>query len=122
MSEIPLTNRRRGSAWTLEAVIYFILSVIGLIATAAFNVTAALENRDYLGDWLGSGPAVNSLGADLFIVAIAGSVFIVAEARRLKIRYFWLYILGSAVTAFAFTFPLFMCVRARTIKHNARNT
>lgn len=108
------------STWNVEALAYLVLSIIGLISTAAYNVTAALEGRDYLGDWLSSGPAVSSLGADLFIVAVAGCVFIVIESRRLHMRFAWLYILGSGVTAIAFTFPLFLCMRARKISELER--
>ena len=69
--------------------------------------------RDYLGDLVNSGPAVGSIGVDLLIVAAAGCVFIVVEARRLRMRRAWLYIALSAVTAFAFTFPLFLAMRER---------
>jgi hypothetical protein len=38
------------------------------------------------------------------------------EGKRLKMKYVWLYILGSFVTAIAFTFPLFLAMRERKIK------
>ena len=101
--------------WSATSIIFFVLSIVGLVSTAAFNVQAVIEGRDFLGDWFGSGPAVNSLGIDLFVVAIAGCVLIVLESRRLGIRFAWLYIIASGVTAFAFTFPLFLCVRERRL-------
>jgi apolipoprotein N-acyltransferase len=76
--------------------------------------------RDYLGDLFGSGPAVGSIGVDLLVVAIAGSVFIVVEARRLGMRRAWLYIVLSAVTAFAFSFPLFLAMRERRLAQPAK--
>lgn len=101
--------------WDAASITFLILSVIGLIGTLAFNVLAVAQHRNYFGDWFASGPAVNSLGVDLLIVAVAGSVFIVLEARRLKMRGAWIYLVLSAVTAFAFTFPLFLAMRARRL-------
>jgi hypothetical protein len=99
--------------WTPLAFVYLGLAVIGLIGTWWFNVVAILQLRDYFGDLTTSGAAVSSIGIDLLVVALAGSVFIIAEARRLRMRFGWLYVVGAAVTAFAFAFPLFLAMRER---------
>jgi uncharacterized membrane protein YraQ (UPF0718 family) len=101
--------------WTPLAVVYGALSAVGLVGTFVLNAWSVLAARDYLGDIIGSGPAVSSIGVDLLIVAVAGAVFIVAEARRLGMKQAWLYIVLSAVTAFAFTFPLFLAMRERRL-------
>ncbi|MET0296606.1 MAG: DUF2834 domain-containing protein, partial [Microbacterium sp.] len=51
--------------------------------------------------------------------AVAGAVFIVVEARRLGMKRAWLYIALSLVTAFAFTFPLFLAMRQRALHARA---
>ena len=51
---------------------------------------------------------------DLLIGGIAGMAFIVIESR-LKMRFWWLYIADSFVTAFAFVFPLFLGFRELAI-------
>ena len=48
---------------------------------------------------------------DILLGGIAGMVFIVIESRRLKFRFWWLYIAGAFITAFAFVFPLFLGFR-----------
>ena len=48
-------------------------------------------------------------------MAIAVVVFMISEARRLKMKRVWLYILLSGITAMAFTFPLFMAMRERKL-------
>jgi hypothetical protein len=106
---------RTAQPWPPLAIAYVILSVVGLVATAALNVWSVVAMRDYLGDLFGSGPAVSSIGVDLLVVAAAGCVFVVSEARRLGMRRAWLYIAASAVTAFAFTFPLFLAMRERRL-------
>lgn len=101
--------------WTPPAIAFAVLSVVGLVGTAVFNLLSVLQMRDFVGDWFGGGPAVSSLGVDLFVVAIAGCILIVVEARRLRMRRAWLYIVLSGVTAFAFTFPLFLAMRERRL-------
>lgn len=99
--------------WTPLAFAYLSLAVVGLVATWYFNVLAVIQLRDFLGDLVSSGPAVSSITVDLLVVAVAGSVFLIVEARRLGMRFGWLYVVGSALTAFAFTFPLFLAMRER---------
>ncbi|CDK01286.1 conserved membrane hypothetical protein [Microbacterium sp. C448] len=101
--------------WTPLAIAYLVLAIAGLIGTWFFNALAIIQLRDFIGDLVSSGPAVSSITVDLLVVAIAGSVFIVAEARRLGMRRAWLYIVLSGVTAFAFTFPLFLAMRQRRL-------
>ena len=95
-------------------VFFLILSIIGLITAWAFNGIASVTGQNYLDAWFGS--AVDwVLSLDLLIVAIAGSAFIIFEARKLGIKRVWLYIALSGITAFAFTFPLFLAVRERKL-------
>ena len=101
--------------WTPLAITWLVLAIVGLIGTWTFNALAIVQLRDFIGDWVNSGPAVSSLTVDLLIVAVAGSILMVVEARRLGMRFVWLYIVGSAITAFAFTFPLFLAMRERRL-------
>ena len=105
--------------WTPLAVTYLVLAVAGLIGTWTFNALAIVQMRDFIGDWVNSGPAVSSLTIDLLVVAIAGCVFIIVEARRLGMKRAWLYVVLSGITAFAFTFPLFIAMRQRRLTERA---
>lgn len=102
--------------WNATALVFLGLSAIGLLGSLFFNVLSVVQMRNFLGDWFGSGPAVNSLGVDLLVVAVAGSVFIIVESRRIGMKRAWLYIVLSGVTAFAFTFPLFLAMRERRLQ------
>ncbi|KQX05199.1 MULTISPECIES: DUF2834 domain-containing protein [unclassified Leifsonia] len=108
--------------WSPLAIVYLALAVCGLVGTWTFNVFAVIQLRDFFGDWLGSGPAVSSLTVDLLVAAVAGSLFIVIEARRLGMRFGWLYVVASGLTAFAFTFPLFLAMRERRMRALAAPT
>jgi len=101
--------------WSPLAFVYFGLSIVGLVGTWFFNAMAIVQMSNFIGDWVGSGPAVSSLTVDLLVVAIAGSVLIIVEARRLGMRGGWVYVALSGLTAFAFTFPLFLAMRQRQL-------
>lgn len=101
--------------WTPLAITYLVLAIVGLVATFALNVWSVVLMRNYLLDLLASGPAVGSIGVDIMVAAIAGSILIIVEGRRLGMRRPWLYVVVSLVTAFAFVFPLFLAMRERTL-------
>lgn len=105
--------------WTPTAVAYLVLSVAGLVGTWIFNAFAIVQMRDFIGDLVSSGPAVSSITVDLLVVAIAGSFFILVEGRRLGMRFAWVYVVLSGLTAFAFTFPLFLAMRQRRLTARA---
>jgi hypothetical protein len=101
--------------WTPLAITYLVLAVGGLIGTWTFNISAIVQMRDFIGDVVNSGPAVSSLTVDLLVVAVAGSILIIVESRRLGLRGGWIYVLLAGLTAFAFVFPLFLAMRERAI-------
>lgn len=101
--------------WTPLAVVWLVLAVAGLIGTWYFNLGSIAAGRDFIGDWIGSGPSVSSLTVDLLVAAVAGSILIVVESKRLGMRFGWVYIVLSAVIAFAFAFPLFLALRERRL-------
>ena len=95
-------------------VFFLILSIVGLITAWVFNGIASVTGQNYLDAWFGS--AVDLvLSLDILIVAVGGSAFMIFEARKLGMKSVWLYIVLSGVTAFAFTFPLFLAMRERKL-------
>ncbi|MDA3026847.1 MAG: DUF2834 domain-containing protein [Actinomycetota bacterium] len=106
--------------WNSRSITYLLLALAGLVGTWYFNFLAITQSRNFFADW-SSTPAVLSATTDLFVVATAASVFIFFESKRLKIKYWWLFILGSFVTAIAFTFPLFMALRERKLLSQGNN-
>ncbi|MBM7503007.1 DUF2834 domain-containing protein [Agromyces aurantiacus] len=101
--------------WTPLAIVYLVLAVVGLVGTWTYNALAIAAQRDFLGDLVSSGPAVSSITTDLLVVAVAGSILIAVESRRIGMRFAWLYIAGALLTAFAFTFPLWLAMRERRL-------
>jgi hypothetical protein len=113
--EHPADARATASGWTTLVFVYLALAVVGLIGTWTWNIQAIVQGGNFIADWTMSGPAVSSLTTDLLVTAIAGSILIIVEARRLGMRAGWAYVLLGLVTAFAFAFPLFLALRERRL-------
>lgn len=102
--------------WYGRAIAYLVLALAGLVGTWTFNVLAIAGHRDYVGDWIGSGPAVSSLTVDVLVAAVAAIVFMVVESRRIGMRRVWVYIVLVPLVALAFAFPLFLAMRERHLQ------
>ena len=61
-------------------------------------------------------PAAQSLSRDLLIGGTAFTVWMVVEAKRLQIKYFWIALLASFGLAFACGAPLFLFLRERRLQ------
>ena len=95
-------------------VFFLILAIVGLVTAMVFNGIASVQGQNYLDAWFGSA-ADWVLSLVILIVAIAGSALMIMEATRLGMKRVWLYLVVSGVTAFAFTFPLFLAMRERKL-------
>jgi disulfide bond formation protein DsbB len=98
--------------------LYLILAVGGLVGTWYFNIVSITANENYLAGWFGSA-ASSSAAIDILVVAIAASVFFVAEGRRVGMKRTWVLIPLSMLTALAFTFPLFLAWREVALRRRA---
>lgn len=97
----------------VRQVLYGVLAVTGLVLTQYFNVTYA-GPPGYLQAWFANS-ASTSAAVDLIVVALAAALFMIVEGRRVGMRAAWLYAVGGAVLAIAFTFPLFLLMRERAL-------
>ena len=106
-----MQERNPGAFW-----VYVAVAVIGLLGTAWFNVRSVLEPSEdtFVAAWFAN-PSVSSLSWDLLATASAASIFIILEGRRLGMRWAWVYVAASFVTAVGFTFPLFLAMRERRL-------
>jgi hypothetical protein len=107
----------KGDDWVMRnkrAGFFLTLSILGFVTAWYYNGIAVMKAQDYLAAWFGSEVDI-VLSLDLTIVAIAGSAFMIFEAKRLGMKRVWLYLLLSGVTALAATFPFFLAMRERKI-------
>jgi hypothetical protein len=95
--------------------IYAALAVIALYATWSNNLAffALPDNGGLLGFIAATkaNPAATSIANDITVFAIVAFIFMVLEARKLGVRFVWIYILLSLAVAVSVMFPLFLIAR-----------
>jgi hypothetical protein len=100
-------------------MVYAAIAVVALVATQVNNLAFFLQphNGGMVGYILAlyANPAAASFTNDIILFVLAGFVFMVVEARRLGMRYVWVYLLLSALVAVSVMFPLFLIARQYTI-------
>jgi Terpene cyclase DEP1 len=62
---------------------------------------------------LKANPASRSIAIDIFWFGLAAWVLMVREARRIGMRFVWVYIVLAFLIAMSVTFPLFLIARER---------
>lgn len=103
--------------------IYLVLAVAALLF--AFGNTVAYMVSDGNGGLTGFfaagyvNYATSSLTNDLLIVALTATVLVIAEGRRLGVRFVWAYVAAGFLIAISVSFPLFLI--ARQLKLAERN-
>ena len=98
------------------AVFYGLFCIPGAIIPWYFNLRHSFANGALLtpAELIAGGfvtPLASSLTSDFLIGTIPVLVWMVVEARRLKMRHGWAYILLTFLIAFAFACPLFLMLR-----------
>jgi hypothetical protein len=60
-------------------------------------------------------PASRSITVDILFLALAAATWMILEARRLRMRGVWFYVIFGALVAISVTFPLFLINRERAL-------
>jgi hypothetical protein len=98
----------------LLCVFYALVAVTALVMTWSQNIAHFAEGKsfplDYLTD-LKVTAAAKSFSVDLGLLLLAGTGLMAAEARRLGVRFVWLYVVLGFAIAISVTFPLFLIAR-----------
>ncbi|WP_320668076.1 DUF2834 domain-containing protein [Prochlorococcus sp. MIT 1307] len=108
------------SSRRLISFVYFSLAILGAILPTLSNIEFAQTygpgfdiNKFIL--LANINPAAESLSRDLMVGASAIIIWIVTEARRLKMKNLWIVLLSTFTIAFAFAAPLFLFLRERRL-------
>ena len=106
-SSIPMSRK-------VLCVVYGVIAVAALIAT--WSQTLAYSDKgagSLLAYWKDARilPASRALTSDLMLFGLAAVIFMVVEARKLGIKFVWLYVAASYIIAISAAFPVFLIVR-----------
>ena len=98
------------------AIFYGVFAAAGAVVPWYFNMVWMRESGSLLtpSALVAGGfvtPLTSSLTSDFFIGTTPVLVWMVVEARRLGMRHWWAYVVGTFAIAFAFTCPLFLMMR-----------
>jgi hypothetical protein len=100
-----------------RAVFYFMVAILGAVVPWYYNLqhysgggtTAEFFTLGFVN------PVASSLSADLTFGALAFTVWMAVEGRRLGMRLWGIYLVLIFTVAFAFAGPLFLWARERTL-------
>lgn len=100
-------------------VFYALIAVTALVMTWSQNLlyftgTDPAGFGQYVLDLKVNG-AARSFTVDIGLFLLAGTALMVVEARRLGVRFVWLYVLFGFAIAISVTFPLFLIARERRL-------
>lgn len=106
---------------TLERIVYALAAAVALVWTQILVLGYLRDGGTLAGAWdaMTANPIALFSTVDLFAVFIAAMVFMVAEGRRVGLRFWWLYPLLSVAVAVSVGFPLFLLARSL---HQAKTT
>ncbi|HEY6560055.1 MAG TPA: DUF2834 domain-containing protein [Polyangiaceae bacterium] len=97
--------------------LYLGIAVLALIGTWSQNLAFYRETGSFSGlsfiEACFANHAAASISIDILFFGLAAFIFMGIEAKRLNMRWFWLYVLLSFLIAVSVTFPVFMAVRQR---------
>ena len=94
----------------LLCVVYALIALFALVGTWSQNLAYIDGLQNFLID-AKANPAARSVTVDIILVALAASLFMVYEARRLGMRFVWAYVVFGVTVAISVTFPLFLIAR-----------
>jgi hypothetical protein len=106
------------STRNLLCIFYAAVAVTALVMTWSQNLQysggALGPPMQYLLD-LKATPAARSFTVDIGLFLLAGTGLMVTEARKLGVRFVWLYVILGFAIAISVTFPLFLIARERRL-------
>lgn len=102
----------------LLCIFYALVAITALVMTWSQNIAHFAEGKsfplDYMND-LKVTAAAKSFSVDLGLLLLAAVGLMVAEARRLGVRFVWLYVFFGFAIAISVTLPLFLIARERRL-------
>ena len=93
---------------------YASIALLALPATLINNIAFMQQPDNSFMDFINAAyvnAAAASLSNDLLFIALAASIFMAIEGKRVGVRFVWLYLVLSGVVAISVTFPLFLLAR-----------
>lgn len=104
-------------------IVYGAFAAAGAIVPWYFNILHMRQSGQMLTpqSWLAGGfinPLTASITTDFLIGTTPVLLWMILEARRLRMRHWWFYVVTTFLVAFAFSCPLFLLMREMRLQSN----
>lgn len=100
--------------------IFLAIAILGLCYTWYYNILFFMEHNNtdifYFFEMAQTNYAGKSFGADLTVVVLTFLVWYIPDARKLKVKYWWILIPVTFLIAIAFAFPMYLFMRERRLE------
>jgi hypothetical protein len=96
--------------------VYLILAVIGFVAPYYFFLQVRAFDQAELFQLFSASKILSGVAMDLLISVIVFWFFMFTEARKLEMKYPWLYLLATLLVGLSFALPLFLYFRERKLE------
>lgn len=104
-----------------KQIFYGLMAIVGVCATWYFNIQAMQIDPNFSFAVFISDNYVNpssaSITNDITVVLVVFFFWSFFEARKLKMKHWWVYVPLSVGIAIAFAYPLFLLMRERAIEN-----
>ena len=104
--------------------IFLFISILGICYTWYYNIQyfMSYEESSFLHffELVQSNFAGKSFGADLTVVVLTFFVWYIPDARKLKVKYWWVLIPLTFFIAIAFAFPFYLFMRERRLEQKRK--
>src|SRR5689334_4050580 len=100
-------------AENIRCWIYGLIAVAALVGTQ-WALVDSLSSGSDLSD-LFEGPIATFTTIDLLAVAVAATIFMIVEGRRIELPWLWLYVVLVFTVAISVALPVFLIARTRKL-------
>lgn len=103
---------------------YLFAALLGAVVPWYFNIQAlgeigsAFTPRAFFMVGFEGSAMLGSVAADFWIGSSVALVWMIAEARRLKMKHWWLFVIWTVTVAWASALPLFLFFRERELERS----
>jgi hypothetical protein len=107
------------------SIVYLVLAVAGAIVPWTYNIRVMQETGgafpvvEFVTIGFQGPPLLGSVAADFWIGSVAALIWMLVEARRMKMKYWWALFPLTMLVAWACALPFFLFLRERSLSRSA---
>ena len=106
----------------MKKAIFLILAILGTVLPMSQFIPASMDGEFTVGGMFEAMTAdrtITGVTFDFFVVVLTALVFGAYEGVRLRIKWFWVPLIGTFLIGASFGFPFFLYLRERAIERQA---